>query len=201
MIKINMLSTEKQQLNAAVTAALEAIRSRSYSARNPHLGKMIKCQICLRRHREIVKCELRYSTGRWADDQPLIASQTTVRGVMGASRFSKKRFHPHPNKRGLLLVERTQQLFPQHQPFYTKPEDAMKAARTEALRQLKAERRHRRRVRNKQQDISRRINAGLEKPGKRMIRLNHDVRFETKMKRQEKQAARTKTNKEVDSVF
>jgi hypothetical protein len=168
MIKINLLSTEKQQLNKAVAEALEAIRSRSYSARHPELGKMIKCAVCQRRHRESLKCQLTYATRYWTDDtSPMMASQTTIRGVMGAAHFARKRFHPHPNKRGLALVVRTQELFPQEEPFWDKPEEAMKRARTLALRQLKAERRAARKIKVRQQDISRRINAGLAKKGAR----------------------------------
>lgn len=35
-----------------IQQALAGIRGRSFSGRNPHLGKMIKCQFCNRRHRE-----------------------------------------------------------------------------------------------------------------------------------------------------
>ena len=95
MIKINMLSS----LNKAVAEARNEIRSRSFNGRNPQLGRMINCHICGRRHREIqivggkiYKCELKYSVGRWdPDKKPLIAAQDTLKGVMGAQRFARKR--------------------------------------------------------------------------------------------------------------
>jgi hypothetical protein len=40
-----------------VAAALSEIRGRSFSGRNPHLGKMIKCQVCGQRHRATAKRE------------------------------------------------------------------------------------------------------------------------------------------------
>ena len=43
----------KPMNEAEVEAALAEIASRSFSARNPELGKMIKCQYCGRRHREV----------------------------------------------------------------------------------------------------------------------------------------------------
>jgi len=36
---------------AAAADAIESIHGRSFSARNPTLGKMINCQVCRRRHR------------------------------------------------------------------------------------------------------------------------------------------------------
>lgn len=47
---------EAKPTEAGQQAAVDAvsdIRSRSYSGRHPELGKMIKCQICGRRHRQI----------------------------------------------------------------------------------------------------------------------------------------------------
>lgn len=52
MIQVNLLSTERQALNAAVAKTRAALRNRSFSGRNSHLGRMINCPICLQRHRE-----------------------------------------------------------------------------------------------------------------------------------------------------
>jgi hypothetical protein len=52
MIQVNLLSTERQALNTAVARTRAALRNRSFSGRNPQLGRMINCPICLQRHRE-----------------------------------------------------------------------------------------------------------------------------------------------------
>lgn len=180
MIKINMLSPEKQALNKAVFEALAEIRSRSYSGRNPSLGKMLNCSICGNRHREVrmfdgkvYRCELKYAKGSRYDmlpeDQkkPMILEPTTIKQLLGAQRFAKKRKFPHHSKHDLQLVQRTQQLYPQHERFLSEPVEIMKEARNQARRELKKERFLENKFRRRQTDISRRINLGLEKPGMR----------------------------------
>ena len=176
MIRINMLS----EMNKNVAAALAAIRSRSFSGRNPQLGKMINCPICRLRHRKtnivggkVVKCEARYAPHRFVDGDKIVegasmmASQETAKGVLGARFFAKKRFHPHPSKKKLQLVQRTQQIFTQFKIYITDPIECMKESRKEAARQLKYER------------------AGIKR---------YTVSAKTRNKRQDKQAARTAVN-------
>ena len=44
----------------ASVLALEEIKRRSFSGRHPELGKMIKCQVCQKRHRDSIKCEQKF---------------------------------------------------------------------------------------------------------------------------------------------
>jgi hypothetical protein len=82
-----------------VADALEAITNRSFSGRNPHLGKMVNCAFCGRRHRQVEelktltkneggeletrvthwKCEQKFATGRWdvRDPKPLLIAGET----------------------------------------------------------------------------------------------------------------------------
>ena len=151
MIKINMLSDDIRAINKAIADAVNTIRSRSYSERHPELGKMINCPVCSTRHYSSKVCEAKYAA----------EAAETVRGVYGAAAFSKKRFHPHPNKRGLLLIEKTRELYPQHEPYFAKPEDAMKEARKEASRILTAERKQKSKTKRDQAKKSRKVNRGL----------------------------------------
>lgn len=158
MILINMLSPERQAINAAVARTRAALRGRTFSARNPQLGGMIKCQVCGRRHRENweiagmrYECVQRFAKPRYLfttteageivpvpqDLRPeLIANQTTRKGQYGAAAFAKKRFLPHHNRRDLLLVQRTIELYPEHAVYLTDPLEAMREARLQAQREI-----------------------------------------------------------------
>ena len=135
----------------AVEKALTAIQLRSFAGRHPELGKMVKCQVCNKRHREPV-CKSIYAMN--AEGQPRI-----VEGV-GRAPFTKKRFHPHPNKRGLQLVQRTQQLFEENHPYISDPQDCMEYSRMQAGRELKKEWEEERKKKRKTQKESRRANRG-----------------------------------------
>jgi hypothetical protein len=178
MICINMLSTERQTLNAAVARTRQALRNRSFSGRNSSLGRMINCPICLQRHRENwtvtgIKFQdgkgVKKEDGTWdvetvryqciqsfakprylftttdvgeivpmpMDQRPeLIADQTTLKGVYGTQAFRKKRLLPHHNRRDLLLVQRTIELYPQHAAYLAEPKEAMREARLQAQREI-----------------------------------------------------------------
>lgn len=187
MIKVNLLSP----MNKNVAAALAAIRARPYSGRNPQLGKMVNCQICGTRHRQVrlfeareaIKsdgtvvsieqtssvCKMVYAVGRYdPDKKPLIASQIKLKGVFGAAMVAKKRIKPHLSKKKLQLVQLTQQIYPQNEPYITNPQECMEESRKQAARQLKDKR------------------AGIRRP---------QVSTETRNKRQDKQVARTAANK------
>lgn len=164
MIKVNLLDAKTESLAKALANAVKALRSRSFSERNPQLGKMIKCQVCLRRHRE-PQCKPVYGVGRFDPEaKPLVAAETR-RGIVGAKQFAKRRFNPHFSKWRLQLVELTKALFPQHNIYLPDPTEAMRSARKEAGRILKKKWVTDRKLKRRQQDISRRINAGLENPG------------------------------------
>jgi len=124
-------STEAQ---VAATKALEDIRSRSFSARHPELGKMVNCQVCGLRHRAIQKCEQKFKELYIEEDldtgektiiyasavQPkgveipsqISAQQPTVKQVVGAATFKKKRLRPHLNRRKLQFVELVRSFLP-----------------------------------------------------------------------------------------
>jgi hypothetical protein len=71
------------------------------------------------------------------DQRPeLIADQTTFKGVYGAQAVAKKRMLPHHNRRDLLLVQRTIELYPEHSAYLADPKDAMREARLQAQREI-----------------------------------------------------------------
>ena len=121
---------EEQKLKEAIDQTLAAIQSRSFSQRHLELGRMIKCQVCNKRHREPT-CKLIYAMD--AEGKPRMVERA------GRASFAKKRFHPHPNRRGLQLVQRTQQLFGENNPYIPDPQDCMEYSRTQASRELKKE--------------------------------------------------------------
>jgi hypothetical protein len=141
-------------LKAAVERYKARFEARSYSERHPELGKMLKCQICLTRHRSLKVCRQKFATDTH-DPRPegekklLVASQTTIKGVWGALGFAKKRRKPHHSHALLRLVQRTQDLFPKYYPDQINdPEKAMKAARGEALAGIRRERKAARKARS-----------------------------------------------------
>lgn len=126
--------TPTEEAVAASVEALLAISSRSFSARHPELGKMIKCGICSRRHRDSIKCEQKF-VELWIEEdletgekttiyatavQPkgvevkgqISAEQPTMKQIVGATAFKTKRLNPHPNKRNLQYVELVLKLTP-----------------------------------------------------------------------------------------
>jgi hypothetical protein len=168
MIRINVQSAENLKLNQAVAKFVNDFKQRSFSGRHLNLGKMVNCPVCDRRHRSSIICVPKYAVGKYdPEKKPLIASQTTHKGVYGAAAFAKKRLHPHPSKRGLLLIERTQKLFHENEPFFKVPQENMEFSRIHATRELRAERSERSRATRRQRSIAYRINLGLAKNGSR----------------------------------
>ncbi len=194
------MNEEKFDVKEAVAKALEAIKQKSFAERHPELGKMINCPVCLRRHRGAV-CAPKYAQGRlgsMTEGIDLIAAQNTAKGVMGAARFAKKRFHPHPSKKGLQLVQRTQEMYFLNEPYFTDAQACMEESRDMAQRQLKKERNRKARRTQKTQQLSRRINAALVPGGTRVgSPLVQKVTPKTYQNRKQKLAERTKKNKEV----
>ena len=166
-----------------LATALSAVQGRSFSARHPELGKMKNCQVCGERHRvNERKCEQKftnrvgdyeffredekgelvpdYRTAIPADAKP------TMKQIVGAAQFSKKRIHPHPSKIKLLLIERVRIIF-QNMGFNLENEDKeqfkkdLHTARVLAARELRKERRLKTWHTNTRQHESRRINRGL----------------------------------------
>src|SRR6202158_4626156 len=137
----------------ASVLALEEIKRRSFSGRHPELGKMIKCQVCQKRHRDSIKCEQKF-VELWIEEdletgekmtvyataaQPkgteiphqISAQQPTLKQAVGAAAFKGKRLHPHPNRRNLQLIEQVRALLPDEYD-----ENDLKKARTRARRIL-----------------------------------------------------------------
>ena len=145
------LNEVKQLVADAIIKFREEHIEKSFAGRHPEFGKMIKCQICSRRHREFIKCEQKILT----------PAANTRKGIFGAARFAKQRIHPHINQRNNLLINLTRELFSKHTKRFPNPEDAMMSARAEARMLLFSRYREIRRIKNQQQKESRRINRGL----------------------------------------
>jgi hypothetical protein len=180
MIKINMLDSvdpKQKALQAQIAKFINDRRAKSYTDRNPQLGKMYKCAICGDRHYSTKICTPVYATHDkegdpyFEDESPVLASQTTRKGVLGAASVAKQRFRPHRHPLTLELLHLTNLFFDlvslraeikgdKNQPDITRCVD--KAADIIRFR-FHAKRRHAQR----QTDVSRRINAGLVQPGTR----------------------------------
>lgn len=137
----------------ASVLALEEIKRRSFSARHPELGRMIKCQVCQTRHRDSKKCEQKF-VELWVEEdletgektivyatavQPkgieipsqISAQQPTTKQIVGAAAFKGKRLHPHPNRRNLQLIEAVRNFLPDEYD-----DNDLKKARSKARRTL-----------------------------------------------------------------
>lgn len=184
------------ELQAAIDTAVTAVQERTYAGRNPQLGKMINCQVCRARHRAMGnKCEQVFTHRVDHDNYELLreneqgelvpdyrtctkeGERPTMKQLMGAAAFNKKRFHPHLSKIKLLLVEYTREFFeemdfsldtgkdPQGKVIDKVKNDAfeknLQRARVVAARRIRKERRLRTRATNRQADKAHRINRGL----------------------------------------
>ncbi len=168
-----------EEVQKAAEKLHKELQEKSFSGRNPQLGRMVNCSVCDSRHRAAQVCEQKFAMGssrRPVEDQILLVAAKTRNGVLGAKQFKGKRLKPHPSKANLQLIQLTQDLFPMHFPFYRVPEpenatpeeitkqeiesatNAMTAARVDARRMLLQKSYLLRRRRRRQQDISRRIN-------------------------------------------
>ncbi len=90
-----------------IAKAHKEIRSRSFSGRHPEFGKMVKCQVCQRRHRDFIKCEQQF-VQLWVDEDVETGERTigyaslppenkkmTSKMTFGAAAFKGKRLNPH----------------------------------------------------------------------------------------------------------
>lgn len=160
----------KHELQQAIAKFNKEHAEKSFSARHPELGRMVNCQICGNRHREhdpIVVCTQRFCTSKH-DSSVLLTSDSahdgpaTIKDVIGAAAFAKKRHNPHINQRKLQLVELTRKIFHEEfEPYFTDHVKSMHEARRAAKAILKAAHRAVSDKLRQQQDISRRINRGL----------------------------------------
>jgi len=204
MLQVNLLgdaAIKAPRLKQVIEKALKDMRARSFSGRNPELGRMINCPVCERRHREtqimkshpkfggrqVVKCVQVFKKDEL--DTPFISINPTRHRGRGHRKY------PHHSSLLLQLVQRTQKLFKENEQYFTSAKDCMEESRDMAARELKVERRRDRRNARRAQQTSRRINAGLEKSGARKqvlgpVRIN----LKTYHERKAKLAARTKAN-------
>jgi hypothetical protein len=168
-----------QEVADLAAKALADVHDRSFSGRHPELGKMIKCQVCNRRHRDSIKCQQIFKE-LWIDEDletgkfetvyatvPLHNQTPTIKSVIGAAQFKGKRRIRRPNPKDLPLVELTRKIYGRENYDENKPEDKqfMIECRVEAVRQLKQDRKAKAKRYRRQQDISRRINRGLLRAG------------------------------------
>lgn len=117
-----------EALQAAIAEATKAIGARSFSERHPELGKMVNCQVCGTRHRLNERKCVQVFTYRMKDYELLKETEDgkvvpdyrtcapegekpTIKQIMGAATFARKRFHPHPSKIKLLLIQKTRAAF------------------------------------------------------------------------------------------
>ncbi|VVB50897.1 Uncharacterised protein [uncultured archaeon] len=180
------------ELEQATKLALGQITGRSFSDRNPGLGKMVNCPYHGFRHRalefggpckqtftytvnghEIFREEKDTDGGVTLvpDYRTALNSDTrqTLRQVIGAAQFSKKRRHPHRSRAKLMLIERTRKVFDELEFDLDAPKEQfekdLQRARVLAARRIRKERRLKSRAARRMQDHANRVNRGLISPG------------------------------------
>lgn len=172
------------ELEALVAGALEGIHGRSFSARNPELGKMFKCVGCGQRHRG-TQCVPKYKylhtledleTGEKTDIFATVPLPEQVeRGLKseppkhrfpkaeyGAALTKGKRRHPHFRSTKLQFIELTRQFFvgdadPQSEDYQKR----ITKARRLAYKQIRKNARTQRNKFNRISEVSRRLNRGF----------------------------------------
>lgn len=178
MIKINVLRSLGVQ--KAIDGFHKARRTMSFLERNPHLGHMVNCAICGNRHFSSKICTPVYATHDkegdpyFEDGSPLIINPDPTgnaidfkRAFYGAAAFAKKRFRPHRHPRENVIWQITKQLSEESVYFGSMEQpDITKQFRTAKAIVDRRENAYAR-MRQRMQDTSRRINAGLAKPGER----------------------------------
>ncbi len=172
------------ELQKAIDAAQINIKNRSFFERNPQLGRMVNCQVCRTRHRLNERKCVQVFTYRVGDYELLKENdkgelvpayrtcveegvRPTMKQVMGAATFKKKRFHPHPSKMKLLFIERTREIFGQlgfslDEPKSETFQKNLQRARVLAAREIRREREISDREYRRRADQARRINRGLK---------------------------------------
>lgn len=120
------LTPEQKQVNELAEEFLNNRAKLPFSERKPELGKMINCPVCNLRHRSAKICTPVYATSRTktvVDDKgetvpaPMLADQTTRKGVYGAAAF-RGRIKKHRNRWGLLVLERATKIYNKEMSFY-----------------------------------------------------------------------------------
>ena len=187
------MTEQSPELKKQIADALAAIRSKSFTDRNPYLGKMINCYVCGNRHYSSKVCEPVYATHDrhgdpyFEDESPLVidprnATDPIVQrnAIFGASPFKGKRILPHRHPVTLEILNRAYETFDEHVEFLIEmnaifglsegeieeqPDMTVHVRNARAFVFDRIDRKTRKAQR--QADISRRINRGLAKPGAR----------------------------------
>jgi hypothetical protein len=121
----NLVARPTEEGQAAAQEALAAIRQRSFSGRNPELGKMVKCQVCGRRHRasEVHEQKFAIKNKQGIDYKRPSPAGQTLKGVLGAATFAKRRLRPPLNWRQNLIVQLVNENLPVDENSEFEPED------------------------------------------------------------------------------
>jgi hypothetical protein len=154
----------KEAVAAAIAKFEEERLFKSFSERNPQLGKMIKCAICRERHRKYLICVQVFALSHIEEDLETGDKTSVYRTAPGRGRtqFKGKRLKPHLSKPKLLFINRVRQLLDYDEdtdlesPLF---QSALKLARKKAGRQLRKEARFKRSQRNARRAKARRING------------------------------------------
>lgn len=174
------------ELEALVAQTLEGIHGRSFSARNPELGKMIKCQVCKLRHRG-AQCTPTYKylhtledveTGEKTDIFATVPLPEQIerglrqqppktrfpKAIMGAAMIKGKRKRPHFSAVKLQFIEITRNVFQgDPDPASEGYQDRLNKARKKAGRVIRKRNRLAGNAIRRQQELSRRLNRGFAK--------------------------------------
>jgi hypothetical protein len=146
---------EQEDLRVAIAKFQDTFQERTYSQRNPDLGKMVNCAVCGMRHRSSQVCEQRFAKVRIGHSEEYRQTEAVNpkrRFGMGAG----KRINPHFCWRRLQIVDLTKQLF----PYYT-GDDAVQKAKSKAMNILFPIWGERDRIRQQMQKESRAINRSI----------------------------------------
>jgi len=164
------------EAHEAAAAALADIHGRSFSERNPQLGKMINCQFCGLRHRYYAypeRCKQKFKEMYIDEDVetgeretvyamvPLPDQNGTEKSIVGAAKFKGRRKQPRPNHNGLEIIQWTRNIFPTiNKEKFTTEAAQMIEARRIAVEVIESRREKKAKKLRQQQRASRRINRG-----------------------------------------
>lgn len=115
-----------EDLLKAVESFKQSFRDRSFSGRNPDLGKMIKCRVCTRRHRSSQVCEYQFAKVRVSHSKENYRQTEPMNPKPRYSIGPKNRMNPHFSKRRLILVQRVKEFIeamPGSEDFATEVRD------------------------------------------------------------------------------